>query len=202
MFSKCSSKGEVSSVNGNSTKTLHKANSIHFLARVLHLVPSVSKVNKLAYMVFLRDWHHKESNQKCFLDRNTYSTSQKRIEALNILTISVVDLKINSILQNQFICKYYEHGKFTFYSTILDLKKITSPDLIKPLIKQAEQWEEVYKFHSHISSVLGQNNPSVATLVDLDKYLSENLLNLQLEALKWWSDKKLLYPRLYEMVKR
>lgn len=36
----------------------------------------------------------------------------------------------------------------------------------------------------------------------MDKYLSENLLNHQLDSLKWWSDRKLLFLRLCEMVKR
>jgi len=58
------------------------------------------------------------------------------------------------------------------------------------------------QFDEQVSSVLGQNNPSVASIIELDKYLSENLLNRQQDPLKWWSDRKLLYPRLYEMVKR
>ncbi|CAI6365689.1 unnamed protein product [Macrosiphum euphorbiae] len=58
------------------------------------------------------------------------------------------------------------------------------------------------QFDEQVSSVLGQNNPSVASIVELDKYLSENLLNRQLHPLKWWSERKLLYPRLFEMVKR
>lgn len=58
------------------------------------------------------------------------------------------------------------------------------------------------QFDEQVSSVLGQNNPSVACIVELDKYLSENLLNRQQDPLKWWSERKLLYPRLYEMVKR
>ncbi|XP_016661483.1 zinc finger BED domain-containing protein 1-like [Acyrthosiphon pisum] len=58
------------------------------------------------------------------------------------------------------------------------------------------------QFDEQVSSVLGQNNPFVACIVELDKYLSENLLNRQQDPLKWWSERKLLYPRLYEMVKR
>ena len=42
----------------------------------------------------------------------------------------------------------------------------------------------------------------MASIVELDKYLSENLLNRQLDPLKWWSERMLLYPRLFEMVKR
>ncbi|KAE9531576.1 hypothetical protein AGLY_010782, partial [Aphis glycines] len=55
LFKECkASSREVSSVNGNSTKTLHKA--------------------KYCGMAFLGDWHHKESNQKYFLDRQTSRT--------------------------------------------------------------------------------------------------------------------------------
>jgi len=52
------------------------------------------------------------------------------------------------------------------------------------------------QFDEQVSSVLGLINQSVASIVELDKYLSENLLNRQLDPLKWWSERKLLYPRL------
>jgi len=32
--------------------------------------------------------------------------------------------------------------------------------------------------------------------------MSESLLNRQLDPLKWWSSRKQIYPRLYEIVKR
>lgn len=46
------------------------------------------------------------------------------------------------------------------------------------------------KIFMEVSSVLGQNNPSVVSIIELDKYLSENLLNRQLDPLKWWYDRK------------
>lgn len=58
------------------------------------------------------------------------------------------------------------------------------------------------KFDDQVSSVVGQNNSFVASVVELDKYLSESLLNRQLDPLKWWSSRKQIYPRLYEIVKR
>lgn len=43
-------------------------------------------------------------------------------------------------------------------------------------------WE---KFDEQVSSVVDQNNRSVASILELDKYLGENLLNKHLDSLKW-----------------
>lgn len=58
------------------------------------------------------------------------------------------------------------------------------------------------KFDDQVNLIVGQNNSFVASVVELDKYLSESLLSRQLDPLKWWSSRKQLYPRLYEIVKR
>lgn len=52
------------------------------------------------------------------------------------------------------------------------------------------------------SSLVGQNNSSVASIVEMDKYLNESLLNRRRDSLKWWSERKHMYHRLYEMMKR
>lgn len=58
------------------------------------------------------------------------------------------------------------------------------------------------QFDEQVSLVVGQNNTSVASIIEVDKYLGESLLNRQLDPLKWWSDRKALYPRLFEMAKK
>lgn len=57
-------------------------------------------------------------------------------------------------------------------------------------------------FDEQISLILGQNSPSVASIVKLIKYLNENLFNRQMDHLLWWSERKQIYQRLYEMIKR
>lgn len=68
-----------------------------------------------------------------------------------------------------------------------------------PNVTSSSIWKN---FDEQVSSVLGQNNSTVGSIIEIDKYLSENLLNRQQDPLKWWSDRKKIYPRLYEMVLR
>ena len=68
-----------------------------------------------------------------------------------------------------------------------------------PQVPSSSIWT---KFDEQVSSVLGENNSTVGSIIEIDKYLSENLLNRQEDPLKWWSDRQKLYPRLYEMVLR
>lgn len=57
-------------------------------------------------------------------------------------------------------------------------------------------------FDERVSSLVGQNNSSVASVVEMDKYMNECLLSRNMDPLKWWSERKHIYPRLYEMMKR
>ncbi|XP_050064545.1 E3 SUMO-protein ligase ZBED1-like [Aphis gossypii] len=57
-------------------------------------------------------------------------------------------------------------------------------------------------FDEQVSSLVGQNNSSVASVVEMDKYMNECLLSRHMDPLKWWSERKYIYPRLYEMMKR
>ncbi|CAI6377067.1 unnamed protein product [Macrosiphum euphorbiae] len=68
-----------------------------------------------------------------------------------------------------------------------------------PQVPSSSIWT---KFDEQVSSVLGENNSTVGSIIEIDKYLSENLLNRQEDPLKWYSDRQNLYPRLYEMVLR
>jgi len=77
-------------------------------------------------------------------------------------------------------------------------ESITSATSI-PQVPSSSIWT---KFNEQVSSVLGENNSTVGSIIEIDKYLSENLLNHQEDLLKWWSDRQKLYPRLYEMVLR
>lgn len=45
-------------------------------------------------------------------------------------------------------------------------------------------------------------NPTAASIVELDKYLIEPLINRMNDPLKWWNERRLLYPHLYTLMKR
>lgn len=77
-------------------------------------------------------------------------------------------------------------------------ESVTSATSI-PQVPSSSIWT---KFDEQVSSVLVENNSTVGSIIEIDKYLSENLLNRQGDPLKWWSDRQKLYPRLYEMVLR
>ncbi|CAI6376400.1 unnamed protein product [Macrosiphum euphorbiae] len=57
-------------------------------------------------------------------------------------------------------------------------------------------------FDNKVNSLIGQNNPTVAGIVELDKYLAETLIPRSMDPLQWWSERKHIYPRLFEVVKR
>jgi zinc finger BED domain-containing protein 1 (E3 SUMO-protein ligase ZBED1) len=45
-------------------------------------------------------------------------------------------------------------------------------------------------------------NPTAAGIIEVDKYLQEPLLNRHEDPLSWWRNHKLLYPRLFILVKK
>lgn len=77
-------------------------------------------------------------------------------------------------------------------------KNVTSATSI-PQVPSSSIWT---KFNEQVCSVLGENNSIVGSIIEIDKYLSENLLNRQEDPIKWWSNRQKLYPKLYEMVLR
>lgn len=44
------------------------------------------------------------------------------------------------------------------------------------------------------------STPTSEAIVELDRYLSEPLLERNSDPLKWWSNRKNIYPNLYEMM--
>ncbi|XP_064468547.1 zinc finger BED domain-containing protein 4-like [Ornithodoros turicata] len=50
-------------------------------------------------------------------------------------------------------------------------------------------------------SRLRTRNWTAASVVELDRYLKEPLLPRKLDPMTWWSERKSLYPRLYELTK-
>jgi len=68
---------------------------------------------------------------------------------------------------------------------------------------QSTSTSDIWKsFDERVSSLVGQNNSTVASIVEMDKYLNECLLSRHMDPLKWWSERKHIYPRLYEIMKR
>lgn len=45
-------------------------------------------------------------------------------------------------------------------------------------------------------------NPTAAGIIELDKYMHEPLINRHEDPLKWWTAHKLLYPRLFILVRK
>jgi len=64
---------------------------------------------------------------------------------------------------------------------------------------QSSLWEE---FDPTVVNLIGGTNPSVAVIVEVDKYLNKPLISRFENPLAWWAVRKKVYPRMYELVKR
>lgn len=61
-------------------------------------------------------------------------------------------------------------------------------------------WDE---FDIKVKDAIKKQNPTAASIIEVDKYLDEPLISRKLNnPLVWWNSKKLMYPRLYNIVKR
>lgn len=59
-------------------------------------------------------------------------------------------------------------------------------------------WED---FDESVVNAIGGNNSTVAGIIELDKYLNEQIISRHENPLLWWSERQKVYPRLYEIVK-
>lgn len=64
---------------------------------------------------------------------------------------------------------------------------------------QSNLWSE---FDKTVVNLIGGSNPSVAGIIEVDKYLNEPLISMFGKPLAWWAERKKIYPRMYELVKK
>lgn len=76
---------------------------------------------------------------------------------------------------------------------------VDQPTLFTPRSSSSALWEE---FDETVENLIGGSNSSVAGIVEVDKYLNEPLISRYENPLVWWVERKKIYPRLYELVKR
>jgi hypothetical protein len=58
------------------------------------------------------------------------------------------------------------------------------------------------EFDKKIKKLTAESNPTAASNIELDKYVTEPMLLRTSDPLHWWNDSKALYPRLYTAVKK
>lgn len=56
-------------------------------------------------------------------------------------------------------------------------------------------------FDKSVVNAIGGNNSTAAGIIELDKYLNEQIISRHENPLLWWSERQKVYPRLYEIVK-
>ncbi|XP_060845484.1 E3 SUMO-protein ligase ZBED1-like [Rhopalosiphum padi] len=56
-------------------------------------------------------------------------------------------------------------------------------------------------FDKSVVNAIGGNNSTSAGIIELDKYLNEQIISRHENPLLWWSERQKVYPRLYEIVK-
>eukprot|EP00102_Acyrthosiphon_pisum_P007844 XP_003243557.2 PREDICTED: zinc finger BED domain-containing protein 1-like [Acyrthosiphon pisum] len=80
---------------------------------------------------------------------------------------------------------------------------IPQPNVISPSVSLPTSstaiWED---FDETVVNIIGGNNSTAAGIIEVDKYLNEPLLRRDENPLLWWSERKKVYPLLYEIVKR
>lgn len=55
-------------------------------------------------------------------------------------------------------------------------------------------------YEEKIDKLKSKENSTAAGIIELDKYMQEPLINRDEDPLKWWYDRKNIYPRLYTFV--
>lgn len=79
----------------------------------------------------------------------------------------------------------------------------TPGSLLEPPSQISEQpstsmWDE---FDKQVEKEIIQN-PTAGSIVEMDKYLNEPLIKRSDDPLKWWHERRLIYPNLYVLMKR
>ncbi|XP_025412986.1 zinc finger BED domain-containing protein 4-like [Sipha flava] len=70
---------------------------------------------------------------------------------------------------------------------------------IGPLSGPETIWKD---FDTRVIAVSGGSNVTVAGILELDRYIAEPLLKRTEDPLVWWNERKLIYPKLYQLVCR
>ncbi|XP_022162105.1 zinc finger BED domain-containing protein 1-like [Myzus persicae] len=61
----------------------------------------------------------------------------------------------------------------------------------------SEIWQQ---FDSHVSTSTSVNTPTSEAIVELDRYLNEPIIYRKSDPLKWWNDRKKIYPNLFDLM--
>ncbi|XP_063911760.1 E3 SUMO-protein ligase ZBED1-like [Zophobas morio] len=59
-----------------------------------------------------------------------------------------------------------------------------------------------FEFEEENKKLTGDTNPTVVSIIEVDKYLAEPLLPRHLNPLTWWTERRAIYPHLYELMTR
>ncbi|XP_050546971.1 zinc finger BED domain-containing protein 4-like [Daktulosphaira vitifoliae] len=79
------------------------------------------------------------------------------------------------------------------------ISKHTATTLSSTINSSSALWKE---FDETAVNLIGGSNSSAAGIIEVDKYLNEPLISRTENPLVWWAERKKVYPRLYELVKR
>lgn len=143
---------------------------------------------------------------------------QELIHSLGVqMTLRFQDIESNLLLSEATICdpRFKKNGfssSKNFDKAAAQLKlKIGAMDPISEIVpvqvkgapipprNPTSIWED---FDAEVSKLVPEN-PIAAGIVEFDKYIQEPLINRQENPLKWWKERKAVYPRLYSyMLKR
>lgn len=82
---------------------------------------------------------------------------------------------------------------------VIDSEKPTEEEDYEVPAKKSKAWEE---FDDTVKQIISNDNPTAAAIVEVDKYINDQLIKRSHNPLTWWEEKKHIYPRLYQLMKQ
>ncbi|XP_029340907.1 zinc finger BED domain-containing protein 1-like [Acyrthosiphon pisum] len=165
---------------------------------------NISDLNSLSE----QDWIVIEKSKnilKIFYDL-TIEISSKHMKTMNIISqATLLDprFKKHGFIHAEKCSTTIRNLRSKVQSIRVEENTIPQPNVISPSVSLPTSstaiWED---FDETVVNIIGGNNSTAAGIIEVDKYLNEPLLRRDENPLLWWSERKKVYPLLYEIVKR
>ncbi|KAF2878712.1 hypothetical protein ILUMI_27464 [Ignelater luminosus] len=141
------------------------------------------------------------------LSPNDWIILEKSIEVLKLFSEITEEISAeNSVTISKFenTLKAVRAKITTFSSTDAGHSSETIPSGSNPkneagCKEKSSIWDD---FDHTVKNVLTSANPVAASIIEVDKYLTEPLIRRTEDPIHWWEERKQVYPRLYKLMRR
>lgn len=142
-----------------------------------------------------------EINQMCEKMIEELNKRFKDVEGDDLTRESTIldpRLKKYGFKNDDFYDRAYRRVSQQAYGILITPLNPDPEETVEPVATTSKVWGD---FDNSVKHVLNPN-PTAAAIIETDKYISENLLPRTQNPLKWWEEKRFVYPRLYQLMKR